>query len=316
MLKIQISAILVILLSLMSCKNIVTRYDTFVHKSYVRKDFSSESIALGNHEVFYYDNKRKDAPVVLFVHGFGGDGKLSWIEQAKTFSKDYRVIIPDILWFGRSKSKDAPELQTQINAMAALIKSLEIERLHLVGISYGGFISLGLAQELNEKLASLTIVDSPGVHFSDEEQKAFIDKIGVDHIADAFIPKNSEEVERMFSFAFRKPPKLPKFIRTQTLGVYLSQNPEEQRSLLLNLPQNRKAFEHLNIKTPTLILWGEDDEIFLVKDAKELQKQLNAELIVIPKAGHGLPSEKPKAFNEALNSFIQRIEMESNAIKK
>lgn len=308
MLKVLLSAFLIIVLGFMSCKNVVKNYDTRIHKTYVRKDFSSESVQLGNHKIFYYDNKRENAPVLLFVHGFGGDGKLSWIDQAKSFSEDYRVIIPDILWFGKSQSTDAPELQTQVNAINELINHLKIDQIHLVGISYGGFISLGVAQENGQKLASLTIVDSPGVHFSDEEQKAFTDKIGVDHIADAFIPENSAEVKRMFDFAFRNPPKLPKFIREQTIGVYLSQNPKEQRRLLENLPENRKEFQELKVDTPTLILWGEDDEIFLVRDAKELQHQLGAELVVIPKAGHALPSEKPKAFNKELRQFIERVE--------
>ncbi len=292
---------------LMSCKNIVRKFDEQVHKSYERNNFSSQTVVLGNHKIFYYDNKRENAPVLLFVHGFGGDGKTTWNYQAKAFGDDYRVIIPDILWFGNSESKETPELQSQIDAINALIVHLSLEQVHLIGISYGGFIGLGVAQENESKLASLTIVDSPGVHFSEEEQKAFCEKVGVANIADAFVPENSDEVKRIFGFAFRKPPKLTAGMREQTLGVYMSKNPEEQRKMLNNLPKNREKFEELKINKPVLILWGEDDEIFLTENAKELKEQLDAQLIIIPKAGHSLPAEQPKDFNKALRDFIEGL---------
>jgi pimeloyl-ACP methyl ester carboxylesterase len=283
------------------------KYDSYVHKSYQRNGFTAQAVILGKNELFYYDNKRENAPVLLFIHGFGGDGKISWKEQAEAFEDDYRVIIPDILWFGKSKSTEAPELATQIDAINDFIEYLKIEKVHIVGISYGGFVSLGVAQENEEKLASLTIVDSPGVHFSDEESKIFSDKIGAESIADAFIPKTSDGVKRMLNFTFRKPPKFSNGIRAQILGFYISKNPKEQREMLKNLPENRNQFLNVNITIPVLILWGEQDEVFLIEDAKQLQRQLGAELVIIPKAGHSLPAEQPKDFNKALRSFLKGL---------
>ncbi|WP_107039021.1 alpha/beta fold hydrolase [Brumimicrobium mesophilum] len=299
---------LVLLFGITSCKNIVRKFDQQVHKSYQRNNFVSQSVELGEHQVFYYDNKRENVPVMLFLQGFGGDGKISWQKQALAFEEDYRVIIPDILWFGNSTSKAHPELTSQIDAINQLIEFLKIDQIHLVGISYGGFISLGVEQENETKLASLIIVDSPGVHFSDDELKIFTDKIGVEKISDAFVPQNSDEVKRMLSFASLKPHIFTKDIREQILGFYLSKNPEEQIEMISNLPKNRVQFEDLKIDKPVLILWGEDDEVFLIDDAKQLQEQLNAELVIIPKAGHSLPVEQPKDFNRALRSFIEKVE--------
>lgn len=298
---------------LTSCKNIVSKFDRYVHKTYLRKGYVNETFQTKTHQINYYDNKREEAPVLLFIHGFGGDGKISWKSQAMAFEEDYRVIVPDILWFGESKSLQTPELQTQINAINELIENLKLENIHVVGISYGGFISLGIGHQNQSKLASLTIVDSPGVHFTDKELQEFCDKIGVDNVADAFLPENSKEVKRMLDFTFRKAPKLPAGIREQTIGIYLAKNPEEQRELLENLPQNRNEFRDLDIDVPVLILWGEEDEIFLISDAEELQAQLGAKLIIIPKAGHSLPAEQPKAFNKALSEFIEEID--SNVLR-
>lgn len=297
-----------LLSGLMGCKNIVRNFDKQVHKSYQRNDFKSQIIALGEHEIFYYDNKRENAPVLLFIQGFGGDGKISWKDQAEAFGGEYRVVIPDLLWFGKSTSEGSPELTTQIDAINKLIDYLELDKVHVVGISYGGFVSLGVAQKNEDKLASLIIVDSPGVHFTDEESKIFSDKIGVEKIADAFVPQNSDEVKRMLNFASRKPMTFTKGVRKQILGFYLSKNPIEQREMLENLPENRNQFVDLKINKPVLILWGEDDEVFLIEDAKQLQEQLGAKLVVIPKAGHSLPIEQPKDFNKELREFIVNVE--------
>src|SRR5690554_6302593 len=113
----------------------------------------------------------------------------------------------------------------------------------------------------------------------------------------------------MMEFSFRKSPPLTSGIREQIIVIYLSKNPDEQRKMLEELPKNRNQFEVLNITVPVLILWGEDDAIFLIKDAVELQKQLDAQLEIIPKAGHALPAEQPKAFNEALRNFIEAIQL-------
>ena len=291
--------------SLLSCKNMVNTFDQHIHKTYLRKGFVSENIQDSLRQIHYYDNKRENAPVLLFIHGFGGDGKITWKDQAKAFEKDYRVIIPDILWFGDSKSDEAPELQTQIDAVNELIEQLSLDNIHLVGISYGGFISLGVAKQNQKKLATLTIVDSPGVHFTDEELKAFCEKVGVENVADAFLPTNSDEVKRMMDFAFSKPPKLTSNLREQTIGIYFSKNPVEQRKMLEDLPKNRTQFRELNITIPVLVLWGAEDEIFLTSDARQLQTQLDAELVIIPKAGHSLPFEQAKDFNQALRKFIE-----------
>lgn len=292
----------------MSCKNIVEKYDKHIDKSYKKNNFTSHTVDIDNHEIFYYDNQRENVPILLFVHGFGGDGKISWKDQAEAFEKDYRVIIPDILWFGSSKSEDAPELQTQIDAINGLMGHLALEQVHIVGISYGGFIALGVAQQNQVKLASLTMVDSPGVHFSDEELQVFCDKVGVEHVADAFVPENSDGVSRMMRFAFRKPPHFTSGIKEQILGFYMSKYPVEQRVMLENLPENRNEFIKLDINVPVLILWGEEDQVFLKEDGKQLQEQLGAKMVIIPKAGHSLPVEQPKKFNKALRSFIEGVE--------
>lgn len=295
-----------LMIGTMGCKNLVEQYDHHLHKKYLRTGFTAKSIDVDGNHIFYYDNEQVDKPVLLLVHGFGGDGKLTWKNQMISFREDYRVIIPDLLWFGKSYSTQPATLNTHINALSQLINQLNLKNVNLVGISYGGFISLGYAKEHYKKLKSLTIVDSPGANMSDKEMEAFCKRVGVATIEDAFLPENKEEVERLISVAVYKPPFIPGFIKKQCIGIYFSKNPKEQRDLLRDLPKNRNDYRALDIPVPTLILWGKEDQIFFPSDGQELQQQLNGKFVIIPKSGHSLPVEQKKAFNKELRNFLEQ----------
>lgn len=290
---------------LSSCGNIVKNFDKRLSKKYERKGFTAESIDKNGHHLYYWDNKKEDAPILLFVHGFGGDGKISWVEQAFEFQKDYRVIIPDILWFGESYSSKTPSLSTQIHALKTLIEELKLKDVNLCGISYGGFIVLGYANKFPKDLKTLCIVDSPGNVITDKEIQDFCESVGVKNIEEAFIPRDEKDVNRLLNFSFYKPPSLPGFIQKQTIGIYFSKNPEEQKALLEDLPKNRDSVSG-QMKMPTLILWGKEDEVFKEQNAIDLQKEIGAEeLMIFNKAGHALPEEKHKAFNERYELFLK-----------
>lgn len=270
----------------------------------MRQGFSAQTIEKNGHNIYYWDNKKQDAPVLIFVHGFGGDGKISWTKQAFEFQEDYRVIVPDILWFGESYSSKKATLTSQIHALKTLVQELKLKDINLCGISYGGFIVLGYANKYSQDLKSLCIVDSPGNVITDEEIDEFCASVNVDNVKEAFVPKDAEGVKRLLNFSFYKPPSLPGFVRKQTLGIYFSKYPKEQKSLLDNLPQNRDSIAGKTVM-PTLILWGKEDAVFKEQNAHDLQSEIDAELTVFDKAGHALPEEKHKAFNERYKKFLE-----------
>lgn len=296
-------SILAVLLSV-SCSSSVENFDNRLHKKYEKKGFEAKTVTIGEHELFFYDNNNASSkPPIIFIHGFGGDGKISWFKQVPDFYEEYRVIVPDILWFGNSISKAEPTLLSQIDAMQALLRHLNIEKAHAVGISYGGFIALGLAKKHADLLASVVIVNSPGAVIKDEEIDRFCKDVGVSDVKEAFIPKKASDVRRLLNFSFHKKPFIPGSLLDQVLETYFSKHPEEQAKLLDELPSNRERMSG-SIDVPAKVIWGLEDQIFHVYDAYGLKKEIGAELTVIKNAGHALPGEKPKAFNETLKRFL------------
>lgn len=290
-----------------SCGSTVENFDHRLHKKYEKKGFVAETKEIGEHQVFYYDNKREnDKPAILFVHGFGGDGKISWFRQIEKFYEDYRVIVPDILWFGNSFSSAEPTLVNQVSAMKDLLKGLNVSKVHVVGISYGGFIALGMAKEFPELLSSVVIVNSPGAAIKQEEIDRFCRKVEVKNIKEAFIPKNVADLKRLLNFSFHKRPFIPSSLLNQVLDKYFSKYPEQQALLLDELESNRERMSG-TIDVPAKIIWGIEDEIFHVYAAYSLKKEIGAELEIIKNAGHALPGEQPKKFNSALRNYLNSL---------
>ncbi|KAF4360362.1 hypothetical protein F8388_019448 [Cannabis sativa] len=89
-------------------------------------------------------------------------------------------------------------------------------------------------------------------------------------------------------------------------GAMFSEYVEEKRDLIRSIPKNRKLSDLPKISQPTLIIWGEHDQVFPLELAHRLKRHLgdNAELVVIKNSGHVFFVEKPKEFYKHLKSFL------------
>jgi pimeloyl-ACP methyl ester carboxylesterase len=60
----------------------------------------------------------------------------------------------------------------------------------------------------------------------------------------------------------------------------------------------------LRVQAPSLVMYGEEDELVPKSDARELADTLNADWLPIPDAGHSLPVEAPGRFTDAAMKFL------------
>lgn len=292
-------------------QHVVNRYDDFLVYRYEQNGFIGQTFQSEENTVFFYDNQRENAPVLLLIHGFGGDGKLTWMKQAFHFAKSYRVIIPDLLWFGKSSSSREPSLSAQVEGFIQLMNHLEVNRAHVCGISYGGFVVMAMAHYHTARIKSLNVVNSPGHVMPLSEIDELCEHAGVNHVSEIFVPRTGTELKRLFDLTFHVEPFVPKLFMTQLFVHYFDNYQFEKEKLLEELPENRdEILPHPEV--PSCILWGENDAIFNVKYASMLQKDLNGELHIIPGAGHGLPAEIPGKFNKCLEHFLKRIDAQDN----
>ncbi|MDF2445338.1 MAG: abhd6-B [Moraxellaceae bacterium] len=263
---------------------------------------------IDGHKVSYLDNGRATAGrTVMFVHGFG-DSSASWMFFARSFRDgDYRVIIPDLLGFGRSARPAAGDYgyAAQARRLLLLMEKLQVKSAHLVGNSMGGGVVAQMSLLRPDAVASLTLMDSAGVHFKATELDQQVLKGN-----NFLIPKKPEDFERLLDYvAYRRP------VMTRPIIDYLADRAVKDAPL-----HERIFYEVLihdvgfltlalaDIKAPTLILWGEKDRVLHPDNARVFNRYIpGSRLHYFPEAGHVPMAEIPDESALVVTRFIDGL---------
>lgn len=244
-------------------------------------------------------------PVVL-LHGFGPPAPWQWTEQVDALEEDYRVLMPNLLWFGDSVDpKRDFGLERQVEVMAGLMQRLGFTDSTVIGVSYGGFVAHRLAALRPDLVRRLVLVDSPGTSFEREDYQALLDRHDTQTVNELFIPSDDEGVERLLELAYWDPPSVPAPLEAATAEVIYDRHRQEKNALLDGLVASIGAYERTPLpQQPTLLIWGRHDTIFPVELAQEQAQTLGATLVVIDEARHAPNIEHPDLFNRILLDWL------------
>jgi pimeloyl-ACP methyl ester carboxylesterase len=265
-------------------------------------------VVVDGQKIFYLDNGRdKATQTVMFVHGFG-DSSLSWTFFARMFrTGDYRILIPDLLGFGRSARPPEADYgyAAQSRRLFTLLKAAGVNRVHLVGNSMGGGIAAQMALEQPEAVASLTLMDAAGVHYKTTELDQQLLKGN-----NFLLPKKLGDLEKLIEFASFTPPPMPRPILD-----YLSERAIKDSALHERIFQDvlLRDIDFLildldRIRAPTLIAWGEKDRVLSPDNAKVFKKYIaDSRIQIFPNAGHLPMVEVPEESGMAVRKFIEEV---------
>ena len=93
-------------------------------------------------------------PLVL-VHGFLGSSEM-WSPQIKFFKDNFRVIVPALPGFGKSKTiESCDSIECMAKTILNLLEKKEIKNFNLLGHSMGGMIVQEMAKLAGEKILKL-----------------------------------------------------------------------------------------------------------------------------------------------------------------
>ena len=243
-------------------------------------------------------------PVVVMLHGFPLD-RTMWEAQQTTLGARYRVITPDLRGHGETA---APEGIYPIDEMAddvlELLDALRLsEPIVLGGLSMGGYVALALAVRYPKRVRGLMLINT---------------RAGADPAEAA---RGREELARQVEAAGSAEPAvaamLPKLFceatRTRRADVIgrvhdrMSRTPARAVAGALR-GMARRPDRHgdlVRIAVPTLVLAGAEDQLIPLDESRRMAGAIpQAQLVVIPDAGHLAPLEDPEATNMALLRFL------------
>lgn len=241
-----------------------------------------------------------EGPPVVFVHGGVLNGAMTWSAQ-RPLAERWRLVIIDRPGFGSSSLVDRVDFAADAELVVELLdraKQLwQVDRVHLVGHSYGGVISLLAAASRPEALRSLTVIEPPA--FGIAAGNAAVDDL-VAGLKDHWRHGPRQHPARFLAgflrlvgSAIELPDPLPPPLGQGAAMLVVERGPWEAEIALTELA--RAQF-------PTLVVSGAHSAAFdAVCDV--LERELGADRAVIAGAGHSIP-RIGEAFNQRLGRFL------------
>jgi pimeloyl-ACP methyl ester carboxylesterase len=218
----------------------------------------------------YYESEGDGEPLLL-IPGFAS-GRSLWQKQVGPLARHFRVISFDPRGVAQSDKPDGEQtIGLLADDVAALLNFLRIERAHIVGVSFGGFVAQEFALRYPQMTQRLVLCCTS---FG-----------GPNHVVPE--PQIMNDIMQ---------PRAAGDVSEDMYRVQL------QAAVKFNVEDRLAA-----IKSPTLIVSGDADVIVPVQNSYNLARQIpNAELRLVSGGGHTFFIEQADEFNQVLTEWLLR----------
>ena len=248
-----------------------------------------------------------EGPPVALIHAGIADSRM-WDPQLESFGRSHKVVRLDLPGFGRSPIES--DVVSYRGAVAEALDAAEIERVALVGTSFGGRTALEFATEFPERVTALVLVGSAiddhewseQVEASFEEEETALERGDLD----AAVRPN---LELWLAGPRRKLDEIPVEIRElvaemQRQAFRNTQGLDDVRADRLDPPASQRLDK---IGVPTLVLTGDEDVADIHEIAERLAREIpGAERATIAGAAHLPNLERPDEFDRIVLGFLSQ----------
>lgn len=285
------------------CSGVIRGQERRLVRGLEREGLHRREVQVGQSTVELWEGG--EGPPLLLLHGFGASAPWQWHHQVKALRPGRRVVVPNLVWFGGSRTTSAKRgIQLQVDAVAGVCDALGVSGADVVGISYGGMVGYELATARPELVGRLVLMDSPGNAHGARDQQAMLTRFGASSAQELFLPTEPEGITTLMEIAYWNPPWTPKNVRKAVLRELYTARRREQSELLAGLKAEMGEADRPKPQQPVLVVWGEGDEVFPLSMGQEVAADLGAPIAVIERARHAPNLERPDAVNAAILGFL------------
>lgn len=245
-------------------------------------------VSVLGHRLAYYE--KGEGPPLVLAHGFSGSAYFEWGRVFDLLAARHRVVAPQLVGFLPSEQPDIVySTDAQLAHLSGFIEALGLSGCALAGESYGGWLVAAYAARSAQ----------PGSTLAPVARYALIGAaVGVVRTGQA--PP-----------APRPPPQTPLW------RTILERLPELNPHEAANNPTRVRIFAESDlgrgwpdaaalaqIAAPTLLLWGEDDELVPLRHGQAAAAAIpGSQLVVLPGVGHIPSIDAPGDFVRILTDF-------------
>ena len=225
--------------------------------------FPVERVTIHGQQMAY--RRGGEGPALLFLHGIAGSS-LTWVPAMELLRTEYDMVAPDFLGHGHSaKPMGDYSLGNFASSTRDLLQILDIDRVTVVGQSFGGGVALQFAYQFPDQCERLVLVDAGGLGREVSLVLRMVTLPGVEYVLPVLFPsfargwgdavarfghhlgiRNAQAVEIWRSYrSLTDADSRRAFLRTM-------------RSVIEPGGQSVSAMDRLYLaeQTPTLIVWG------------------------------------------------------------
>ena len=250
---------------------------------------------------------RGSGPPVLLVMGLAMTGE-GWMRQVEDLSQDHQVCWFDNRGVGRSSTpKGLYSTKQMAQETWSLVDHIGWDSAHVVGVSMGGMISQQLLVQQPDRVRSLTLIASAAIGRKAQPTGEGVKRwIKVQSTQDV-----DERMKALAHLLFSEKTIAEGRVNMGSLGRELAEGRARGQGMLGQLAavfgHNTKSKLPAHQDKPVLCIVGQDDVLVSPRNTHELVKLLEAELLEIPHAGHGVSSEHHELVNAAIRKHILAV---------
>ena len=222
-----------------------------------------------------------------------------WEPQIDFFKDRFRVITPDLPGFGKSnKVKSHNSIQSIANLLLDCLEEKKIDKFYLLGHSMGGMIVQEMAKKHGNKILKLVCYSTgprgemPGRFETVEQSRENLKKKGLEVTA-----KNIAKTWFILG------EKAKYFDLCLEAGRQTSIEAADNALIAI---KNWDGVENLqDIKISTLIIWGDKDKSYNLKQVQTLEENISdSNLVIFKGCAHNVHLEQPDQFNHTIKDFL------------
>ena len=293
-------------------RNIKT-FDELNYKYPVKKVYLPE-----NEFTIAYTDEGKGDNTIILIHGLGSYLR-AWDKNIGELSKNNRVIAIDLPGYGKSSKEPHSGMMTfYAGIVNELVKELKLNKVVIGGHSMGGQIGMTTYLKYPQIVKGLVLAAPAGFErFTKGQKQWFRDVMTVDGVR----LTTPEAIQNNLASNFFRQPKDADFMVSERMEMRSADDFIPYCYAVVQSVQgmvDNPVIDYLqDIKVPTLILFGENDNLIpnrYLNPGRTIDianygasKIKNSKLVMLPKTGHFLMFEKPDVFNKETSEFLNGL---------
>ena len=252
----------------------------------------------------HYVDEGNGIPIIL-LHGTGASLH-TWDLWSEKLKDKYRVLRITLPGFGLSgpRSDKKYKIKDYVNLLESFVELMGIEKFYLAGNSLGGSIAWLYTSFYQKKVKKLILINSSGFEL---DEMPFVIRIARNNYLNFLIKKTSPQllIKKSLKEVFYDDNLISKSITDRYYKLNLREGNRQAfiDRALVNYTDCTPRLK--KIKSPTLILWGKNDEWINVKYAKKFKTMIKeSRLSIMNETGHIPMEERPFESLEIVMDFL------------